>query len=70
METHNRIICNCKRVSVADIESALKNHERFESVTEEFEYAQSVTACSTGCGGCKERILDVIADMMNGKKIV
>ena len=28
----NKIICNCKQVSVADIEEALHKHERFSDV--------------------------------------
>ena len=33
----NQIICNCKQVSVADIEKALHEHEHFANVEKAFE---------------------------------
>jgi NAD(P)H-nitrite reductase large subunit len=60
----NKIICNCKQVSVADIEKALHEHERFESVEKAFEEVQFITHCSTGCGGCHNKVLDVISELM------
>ncbi|MBQ8343380.1 MAG: (2Fe-2S)-binding protein [Clostridia bacterium] len=61
----NKIICNCKQVSVADIEKALHEHSRFSDVENAFKEVQAVTHCSTGCGGCYEKVLDTIADLMN-----
>ena len=61
----NKIICNCKQVSVADIEKALHEHSRFSDVENAFKEVQAVTHCSSGCGGCYEKVLDTIADLMN-----
>ena len=61
----NKIICNCKKVSVADIEKALHENERFSDVEKAFKEVQAITHCSTGCGGCYEKVLDTIADLMN-----
>ncbi len=61
----NKIICNCKQVSVADIEKALHEHSHFSDVEKAFKEVQAVTHCSTGCGGCYEKVLDTIADLMN-----
>ena len=61
----NIIICNCKQVSVADIEKALHEHEKFSDVEKAFEEVQKVTHCSTGCGGCYNKVLDVISEVMN-----
>ena len=61
----NKIICNCKKVSVADIEKALHEHSRFSDVENAFKEVQAITHCSTGCGGCYEKVLDTIADLMN-----
>ena len=61
----NKIICNCMQVSEADIEKALHEHERFTDVEKAFEAVQMVTHCSTGCGGCHNKVLDVISEMMN-----
>ena len=61
----NKIICNCKKVSVADIEKALHEHAHFSDVEKAFKEVQAITHCSTGCGGCYEKVLDTISDLMN-----
>ncbi len=61
----NIMICNCKQVSVADIEKALHESKQFSDVEKAFEEVQKVTHCSTGCGGCHDKVLDVISSMMN-----
>ncbi len=60
----NKIICNCKQVSVADIEKALHEHEKFENVENAFQEVQAITHCSTGCGGCYEKVMDVLSELM------
>ena len=62
----NTIICNCKQVSLADIEKALHTHEKFNSVLEAFEDVQKITHCSTGCGGCHDKVVQIISDLMAG----
>lgn len=62
----NKIVCNCKKVSVADIERALHEGKRFSDVEKEFDEVQRLTRCSTGCGGCHDKVLDVISELMNG----
>ena len=60
----NKIICNCKQVSVADIEKALHGKEKFNEVEQAFEEVKAITHCSTGCGGCHDKVLDVISELM------
>ena len=60
----NKIICNCMQVSVANIEEALHTSESFENVEKAFEKVQMITHCSTGCGGCHDKVLDVISELM------
>ena len=60
----NKIICNCMQVSVANIEEALPTSERFENVEKAFEKVQMITHCSPGCGGCHDKVLDVISELM------
>ena len=60
----NYIICNCKQVSYTDIEPALENQSRMEDVLEVFKDVQRITHCSTGCGGCHNKVLDVISEIM------
>ncbi|MBO7298100.1 MAG: (2Fe-2S)-binding protein [Clostridia bacterium] len=60
----NYIVCNCKQVSYKDIEHALANHTKMEDVLEVFTDVQKITHCSTGCGGCHDKVLDVISEIM------
>ena len=62
----NYIICNCKQVSYKDIEQALEHHNKMEDVLEVFEDVQKITRCSTGCGGCHDKVLIVISEIMMG----
>ena len=58
------MVCNCKQVSYSDIYDALKNNDKFDSVLGAFEDVQKITNCSTGCGGCYQKVLDVISEIM------
>lgn len=61
----NYVICNCKKVTYVDIENALHNETKFEDVEKTFEDVQKITKCSTGCGGCHNKILEVISEIMS-----
>ena len=58
------MVCNCKQVSVADIEKALHEHQHFANVEKAFEEVKMITHCSTGCGGCHDKVMDVISQLM------
>ena len=62
----NYIVCNCKQVSYFDIENALHNHNKMEDVIDVFKDVQNVTHCSTGCGGCYQKVLDIISEVLMG----
>ena len=62
----NYMVCHCKQVSYADIANALDNNKNFDSVLEAFDDVQKVTHCSTGCGGCHQKVLDLISEIMMG----
>ena len=59
------VICKCKNVSYADIETALHDGQQLNDVLKAFEEVQHATACSTGCGGCHDKIMDVISELMH-----
>ncbi len=61
----NYTICNCKQVTYFDVEDALRKHDAFESVEEAFKDVQKITSCTTGCGGCYQKILDAISEIMH-----
>lgn len=62
----NYMVCNCKQVSYSDIADALDTSKTFDGVLSAFEDVQKVTHCSTGCGGCHQKVLDVISEIMSG----
>ena len=62
----DELICKCKKVSYSDIEQALHKTDKFTDVVKSFDEVQKITNCSTGCGGCHDKILDVISELMMG----
>ena len=60
----NYTVCNCKQVTYFDIADALHNHKKFDDVLQAFEDVQKVTHCSTGCGGCHNKVLDIISEIL------
>ena len=64
----NYMVCNCKQVSYSNIADALHESKKFDDVLGAFEGVQKVTHCSTGCGGCYQKVLDVISEIMSGKE--
>ena len=62
----NYKVCNCKQVTYNDIVLALHQNTNFSSVLNAFDHVKEVTQCSTGCGGCYQKVLDIISkEMMN-----
>ena len=44
----------------------LHKTDKFTDVVKSFDEVQKITNCSTGCGGCHDKILDVISELMMG----
>ena len=63
----NYMVCNCKQVSYGDIEDAIHQNEQLSDVLKVFEKVQQVTHCSTGCGGCHDKVLEVISEIVMAK---
>ena len=61
----NYEICHCMGVSFADVEDAMHDMTSFSDVLSVFQHVQEVTHCSTGCGGCHDKILDAISEIMH-----
>lgn len=62
----NYTVCNCKQVTYQDIVTALHAHKNLTSVLGAFEEVKETTHCSTGCGGCYQKVLDIISKEMMG----
>lgn len=61
----NRMICNCKSVSYFDVEDALHQAKTMDDLNKTFDEVQAITHCSTGCGGCHDKILDAISEIIH-----
>lgn len=60
----NYTVCNCMQVSYGDIVDALHEKESFGDVLKAFEAVQMATHCSTGCGGCHDKVMEIISSVM------
>ena len=65
---YEEMVCKCKQVSYSSIIDALKQLKKFDDVLSAFEDVKAVTHCSTGCGGCHDKVLDVISEVMMGQR--
>lgn len=63
----NYQICNCNKVSYFDILDAVQKHDKLEALMDVFEDVKNTTHCTTGCGGCYDRVLQAISEIMNGQ---
>lgn len=61
----DRIICKCKQVRYSDIVNALHQGTNLQEIEEEFKRVQEITKASTGCGGCHDKVLDIISEVLN-----
>ena len=62
----NYMVCNCMKVDYSTIANTVETHDKLENVLEIFKDVQNVTKCSTGCGGCYQKVLDVISEVLMG----
>ena len=60
----NEMICNCKQVSYFDIEDAVHSMDKLDDVVKCFDEVQKLTHCSTGCGGCHDKIMAAISEIV------
>lgn len=62
----NYTVCYCNKVSYFDIENAIHTNEQLGDVLAIFEKVKDTTSCSTGCGGCHNKVLEIISDILMG----
>ena len=60
----NYIVCKCNSVSYFDILDAVHNHGNLDNLLDVFEDVKNTTHCSTGCGGCYEKVISIISDVL------
>lgn len=59
------IVCNCNNVSFLDIVNELHKHNDINNLLKAFEDIKDITRCSTGCGGCYDKVMAILSDAMN-----
>ena len=65
----NYPVCLCNNVSYFDILDAIHQNNDIDKLMDVFEKVKNTTKCSTGCGGCYEKVMAIISDIMaNGEK--
>lgn len=64
----NYVVCKCNQVSYFDILEALQNHSNIENLLDVFEDVKNTTHCSTGCGGCYEKVIAIISEALSTGK--
>ncbi len=59
------IVCNCNQVSYMDIVNEIHKHNDIANLLKAFEHIKDITRCSTGCGGCYDKVIAILSDAMN-----
>lgn len=62
----NYIVCRCNNVKYADIIDAARNNKDLNGLLSIFDEVKNTTHCSSGCGGCYNKVLAIISEMMSG----
>ena len=63
----NYVVCKCNNVTFFDILDEVQNQTSATELLEVFEKVKNTTHCSTGCGGCYEKVIAIISEAMSGR---
>jgi superoxide reductase len=63
----NYVVCKCNNVTYFDILDEIHNQKDAASLLEVFENVKNTTHCSTGCGGCYDKVLAIISEAMSNR---
>ena len=64
----NYVVCKCNNVKYFDILNAVNGSASLDSLLSAFDAVKNTTKCSTGCGGCYNKVLTIISEVIDGKK--
>lgn len=65
----NYLVCKCNSVKYFDIMDAVHDNKSLDNLLSVFDNVKNTTHCSTGCGGCYNKVIAIISEMMSGKKL-
>ncbi|MGM9635880.1 MAG: (2Fe-2S)-binding protein [Candidatus Avispirillum sp.] len=60
-------MCKCNKVTYFDILDEIHRHSDIDNLLDMFEDVKDATRCSTGCGGCYNKVIDIISEEIMGK---
>lgn len=60
----NYPVCICNKVSYFDILDAIHDNKKMDALLDVFENVKNTTHCSTGCGGCYDKVIHIISEAM------
>lgn len=60
----NYTVCKCNNVSYFDILDEVHKHSDINGLLDMFENVRDTTRCSTGCGGCYDKVIAVISEAL------
>jgi len=64
----NYTVCKCNNVSFFDILDQVSNQGDIDGLLNIFENVKNTTHCSTDCGGCYDKVINIISEAIsNGK---
>jgi len=62
----NYVVCQCNNVTYFDILNAAQTHKDLNGMLSIFDSVKNTTRCSTGCGGCYNKVLAIISEILSG----
>ena len=58
----NYLVCKCNQVRYYDIVNEVHSQTSMNELLNVFENVRTSTHCSTGCGGCYKKVIEIISD--------
>ena len=65
--TENYKVCKCNNVSYFDILDEIQKHSDINGLLDVYEVVKDTTRCTTGCGGCYDKVIEIISDSLSNK---
>lgn len=63
----NYVVCKCNNVTYFDILNEIHGHTDIDNLLQVFDVVKETTHCSTGCGGCYDKVIAIISEFMSNK---
>lgn len=64
--SENYVVCRCNNVKYFDILNAIEDYKDLDGLLSIFDKVKNTTHCSSGCGGCYNKVLAIISESLSG----